>query len=576
MKNLKFPFLLVALFFFGQTVYAQVTTSAMSGNVFDGSEALPGATVVAIHVPTGTRTGTVTDNRGSFRIDNLRPGGPYTVTFSFMGYTTQEHRDVTLTLGDVFVMNVQLVEDAYSLNEVVIVGMAGPSNMSSERAGAITNITAQDIALMPSVNRSINDMLRLTPQASGQSIGGGNFRQNFITIDGASFNNMFGIGQNLPADGSPISIDALEQISVSLTPYDVRQTGFIGAAINAVTRSGTNEFRGSAYHFRTDERLIGNRVEDVRFTNAPSETKTYGFTFGGPIIKDKLFFFVNFENENTVLPGPARVPSTNGVANAGANIARPTAAELNAISAYLRDTHRYETGIFQGYSFNAPGQKLLARLDWNINDDHKVNVRYSYTSRKSYSPPSTSSSPWPANEFVGNRQSMSAIWFENSGYFQERNFSSLSSELNSRFLNGRLNNMLRVTWSYQDEPRSVPGGNRDFPFVDIRKDGEFFTSFGTELFSFGNLRQVNSLNITDEIMYRIGSHNITLGVSYETSTIKNGFMRFGTGHYVFDSWDDFIGGGLPSHYSITFSNNPGYEQAFPSFKFEQLSFYLQN
>ncbi|MCL2028670.1 MAG: carboxypeptidase regulatory-like domain-containing protein [Bacteroidales bacterium] len=568
---LKITFLCLLMSY--QTVYSQVTTSVLSGNVSDGGGALPGATITVTHLPTGTRTGAVADGRGDYRVLNLRPGGPYTISFSFVGYKTQEHHDIMLVLGDVYALNAHLDEDSQSLGEVVIVGVTGPSNMHSERAGAITSITSREMASMPTITRSINDMIRLTPQANGQSIGGGNSRQNFITVDGAAFNNAFGIGGNLPGNGTPISIDALEQISVSLTPYDVRQSGFIGATVNAVTKSGTNQFRGSAYHYRTDERLRGNKVGDVFFVHDPAQTNIYGVTLGGPVVKDKLFFFVNYENENNVAPGPARVASVDGVANNANNIARPTAAEMDMVSRYLKETYGYETGPYQGYSFDSPLMKFLTRVDWNINDNHKINVRYSYMTRKDPALPSTSNSP--TNPPNLNRQNMSAMWFQNSGYFQERNFSSLSAEVNSRFMNGLLNNTLRFSWSFQNEPRST-GGNIDFPFVDIRKDGDAFTSFGTELFSFGNLREVNTYNITNETTYHRGINNFTFGLNYEMNHIKNGFMQAGTGWYVFDTWDDFVNGELPTHYTITFSNTPGYAQAFPSFKFDQLSFYLQN
>ena len=574
MKKFEFfTILLAMLLASGQAAYSQVTTSALSGNVSDSGGALPGTTIVVTHVPTGTQTGAVTDHKGDYHLHNLRPGGPYRVSFSFVGYKTQEHHDITLVLSDVYVLNAQLEEDAQRLNEVVVIGNPEMSNMNSNRAGAITSITSREIANMPTISRSINDMTRLTPQAAaqnnGQAIGGGNYRQNFITVDGAAFNNAFGIGGNLPGNGSPISIDALDQISVSLTPYDVRQSGFIGAGINAVTKSGTNQFKGSAYHYRTDDRMRGNKVEDDYFSNPPSENKLYGVTLGGPIMKDKLFFFVNFETESTVEPGPARTVSTNGVAS-GQTIARPTAAEMEEISDYLRNTYGYETGPYQGYSFESPGKKFLTRIDWNISNDHRLNVRYSYMDGKTPYNPSTSSS----YTLGGGRQGMNAMWYKNSGYFQESNFSSLSGELNSRFMEGKLNNTLRVTYSFQYEPRST--GGKDFPFVDILKDGQAFTSFGTELFSYGNLREVKTWNFTDEIKYRLGINNFTLGLSYETNHTKNGFQRQGTGHYVFESWDDFRNGVNPLYYTITYSNTPGYAQAFPSFKFDQFSLYLQD
>ncbi len=554
---------------------AQVTTSSMSGRVAEtnGSPAV-GASVVAVHVPTGSRYYGYTDDKGNYRIANMRPGGPYRVSVSLMGFKTQEFQNIELALANALSLDVDLKEEAVALDQIIISADGRNSNMSANNAGAITNVSSREIVAMPTISRSINDMTRLTPQANGQSIGGGNYRQNFITVDGAAFNNAFGIGQNLPGNGSPISIDALDQISVSLTPYDVRQSGFIGAAINAVTKTGTNEFKGSIYTYLSNEDFKGNKVGDEEFTKNPSKYNMYGLTFGGPIIKDKLFFFINAEMETTVEPGPSRVAATTENPANGTTVARPTVSDMDMISAYLRNTYGYETGPYQGYSNDSPGKKILARLDWNINDDHKVNVRYSYMDSKSPSYPSTSVSPF-SSLYTGNRQSMDAMWFQNSGYFQEQNFSSLSAEWNSTWLEGQLHNSLRFTYSYQDEPRST-GGNKDFPFVDILKDGRPYVSFGTELFSYGNLRQVSTINVTDEVTYTLGINNFTAGLSYEHNTTKNGFMRFGSGFYVFNSWDDFVNGANPSNYGITFSNTPGYAQAYPSFKFDQYTLFLQD
>ncbi|MDR2026014.1 MAG: TonB-dependent receptor [Prevotellaceae bacterium] len=576
-KNLVKSLLLIAVSVIIGTVstYAQVTTSSVGGNIVEpGGDAAAGVTVVAVHVPTGTEYRSVSSVRGDYSIRNMRPGGPYTIRYSLIGFKTVEMPDVHLALSGNTVINLNLEQDVIGLQEVVISAKSRTSNMNAGNAGAITNISSGDIAAMPSISRSINDLTRLTPQANGQAIGGGNYRQNYITVDGAAFNNAFGIGQNLPGNGSPISIDALEQISVSLTPYDVSHSGFIGATVDAVTKSGSNEFKGSLYTYRTDERLRGNKVGEEYFSKSPSQYSLLGLTFGGPVIKNKLFFFVNYESEKTVDPGPSRVASTDGTGN-GTTVARPSESDMDMISRYLVDNYGYETGPYQGYSFDSPGSKILARLDWNISQNHKVNIRYSGMSSKTPYTPSTSTSPISPTPFSGSRTGANAMWYKNSGYFQEQNFSSLSGELNSVFLEGKLHNTLRLTWSYQDEPRST-GGNRDFPFVDILKDNQPYVSFGTELFSFGNLRQVNTLNFTDEIKYTLGINSLTLGLSYESNLIKNGFMRFGTGLYIFNSWEDFVNGNKPKNYAITISNAPGYAQSFPSFRFEQYSLYLQD
>ncbi|GHT14141.1 cell envelope biogenesis protein OmpA [Bacteroidia bacterium] len=567
-------FLVSMLLFVSTLSFAQLTTSSMSGQVTEASgDPIEFAAVVATHTPTNTQYYTTTDNNGNYRLQNMRPGGPYEFKVSFLGYKEIKFENISLALSANQVLDVKMETESFGLQEVTITAIGKNSNMSTDNAGAITNVSTKDIALMPMINRSINDLTRLTPQANGTSIGGGNFRQNFITVDGAAFNNAFGIGTNLPGNGSPISLDALDQISVSITPYDVRQSGFIGAAVNAVTKSGTNAFKGSAYTYLRDERLRGNKVGDEYFDKSPSAYKLYGLTLGGPIIKNKLFFFVNYETEKTVDPGPARVASTNGVVN-GTTVARPTVGDMDMMSKYLKEKYNYETGPYQGYSFDSPGKKFLARIDWNINKNHKINLRYSYMDSKSPTYPSTSTSPF-SNLYTGNRQSMDAMWYQNSGYFQEQNFSSLSGEWNSSYLDGKLNNTLRATYSYQDEPRST-GGNIEFPFVDILKDNRPYASFGTEIFSYGNLRQVATTNVTDELTFTLGKNNFTAGLSYEHNNTKNGFMRFGTGFYVFNSWDDFVNGAKPKNYGITFSNTPGYAQAYPSFQFNQYTFYLQD
>ena len=219
-----------------------------------------GATIVATHEPSGTTYGTITNVDGRYNLNGMRVGGPYKVEVSYIGYKKSVTTGITLSLSENYVLNTQLMEEAVGLDEIQIVAKGGSSNMNSDRAGAVTNINTRIISTLPSVSRSLTDFTKLTPQANGAAIGGGTYRQNNITIDGASFNNKFGIGQSMPANGSPISLDAIDQISVSVTPYDVRQSGFLGASINAVTRSGDNEFRGSVY---TSERAQMLKVMNI-------------------------------------------------------------------------------------------------------------------------------------------------------------------------------------------------------------------------------------------------------------------------------------------------------------------------
>ena len=575
MKQFKHLFTLLAFLFITALTFGQATTtSGINGKIVDpNGKPLAGATVVAVHVPSGSQYGALTNGDGFFSIQGMRPGGPYTIEVSFIGYAKKSLTEISLLLGESFVINAGLEEASKQLNEVVVVAAKAPV-FNSEKNGSSINISNRQLATMPTVNRSINDLTRLTPQANGNQIGGGNYRQNFITVDGAQFNNAFGIGTNLPGGGSPISLDALDQISVNITPYDVRQSGFIGASVNAVTRSGSNEFSGSVYTYMQNEKYKGNLVGKSKFIRTPSDYIMEGVRLGGPIIKNKLFFFLNFEKEKTTVPGPARVASTpEAPADYNNNIARPTVADMDMMSAYLKSTYGYETGPYQGYSFQSPAQKFLVRLDWNISKNHKFNIRYSSMIRKDPTPPSTSVSPF-SGIYTNNRQAMDAMWYKNSGYFQESNFKSLSAELNSSLGGGKFMNTLRGTYSFQDEPRTTDG--KLFPFVDILKAGIPYVSFGTELFSYGNLRQVATITINDDFTWSMGRNSFTAGAQYETDKTKNGFMRFGSSFYVFNSWDDFVNGVNPKNFGITFSNTPGYAQAFPTFNYAQTSAYIQD
>jgi hypothetical protein len=571
--------------------YAQVTTGSITGTVKDShGEPLAGAVIIATHTPTGTNYQTLADASGNYNIANMRIGGPYTVTVNLLGFHKLEFTGISLVLSDNYVLNGTLREEAISLDEVVVTAKGFTNNMRSDRSGAITTINIEGINSMPTITRSLNDVLKTTPQmyvsSRGAQIGGGNYRQSFVTVDGAAFNNAFGIGQNLPASGTPISLDALEQISVSVTPYDVRQSGFVGGSINAVTRSGNNEFSGSVYTYYSNERFRGTKVGNTTLEVSESSEQVYGARFGGPIIKNKLFFFANAEITGKTLSGPSRVPSTPGnpYTDGKNNVARPTESTLNALSDFLKNTYGYNPGALGGYSSESPGLKILGRLDWNINDNHKFNFRYTLTKAKSPKEPSPSTSGLGDRNFSSTtRTAIDAIFFQNARYYDETNFSSYAGELNSRFLEGKLNNILRVSYSHQDEPRSTEGG--EFPFVDIAVNGKIYTSFGTELFSYGNLRDVGTLNITDELSVTFGKHTLLAGIQYENSVTKNGFQRFGAGYYQFGFADeqaliDAINRGIvfnnPHQFAITHSMKPDFSQVYPSFTFNQLSFYLQD
>ena len=590
------------------SLMAQVTTSSISGKITDNNKAtLPGATVVATHTPSGSQYYAVADANGAYRLLNIRPGGPYTLEFRMVGFQTVKQEGITATLGETKILNVRLNEEAVGLGEVSVVAEAISNGMDSDRAGATTAISNEQITTLPTITRSLNDVLALTPQAAttsnGLAIGGGNYRSSYVTVDGAAFNNAFGIGGNLPAGGSPISLDALEAMTINITPFDVRHSGFTGGAINAVTKSGTNNWHVSVYDYFTNDGLIGTKFgKKDEFGNYPdrlnlssSLDNTVGVSVGGPIVRDKLFFFVNFEYQSDVDPGQTHFAreSEDGEWGGSTQYSRPTVERMDMMKDYLIKTYGYDPGRYQNYSASTPDLKLLARLDWNISDKDKFNIRYSLVKNKYSSNPSNSVNPIVPNPYNRNsygRTSDCALYFESNRYFQEQNFSSVAAEWNHSFLSGRGNNMLRATYSHQNEPRSFVGDL--FPTVDILEnldtDGDgvaetkaVYTSFGPDPFTYGNLREVHTAVITDEVSYLTGIHNFTLGGQYEFDNTKNGYMQGGAGYYVYNSWDDFTSGANPTAFAITFGNNRDGEggnpkQVYPSFNYMQGSLYLQD
>ena len=586
--------LLVALLaFMVTTAMAQITTSSVSGKITANGEDVIGATIKAVHQPSGTVYRAVTNIDGRYSIQGMRPGGPYVLEVTYVGYKNKQVKGISLSLGQNTVLNETLAEDAAQLEDVVVVANRN-NNMRTDRAGATTSINADQIEAVPTVSRSMNDLLKLTPQGanvgSGFAVGGGNYRQSYVTVDGAAFNNAFGIGGNLPGNGSPISLDALDQISVSSSPYDVRLSGFTGGAISAVTKSGTNDFKGTAYMYTTNSHLRGNKVGDYELNRLQSHSTTWGASFGGPIIKDKLFFFANGEYQSNISAGPsgtARVNASDEWSPSSGTVHRPLQSDMDNMLSFLNKTYGYNPGRYQGYSLDTPSYKFLARIDWNINENNKINLRFSKSHDKNSKAPSNSTSPfkdyviYPGGTSDGvsisggknqsGRTANAGLYFESSRYDEVKNFTSLAGEWNSKW--GGVQNVLRLTYSYQDEPRSYVGGI--FPTVDILKDGAYYMGFGPDPFTEGNLRQVKTFVATDEASWTLGIQNFTAGVQFETNKAVNGFGAASAGYYVYDSPEAFMAGGAPSAYGVTFPMD-GSGQFNATMKYQQFSAYIQD
>ena len=587
-QTIKLIALAVMGLFASVMVNAQVTTSAISGKLVDSEGPVQGAAIIAVHTPSGSQFTAVSDKNGNYRINNITPGGPYTVRIEVLGYRSVENTGVYAPLGETIAIENTLEVEALGLEAAVFTADAADSGMNIERSGASTSISQRQMNAMPTVSRNLNDIMKLTPQASetsnGFAVGGGNYRSSYVTVDGAAFNNAFGIGSNLPAGGSPISLDALELMSVNITPYDVRQSGFTGAAINAVTKSGTNTWHASVYNYYTSDQLQGDRIskdDDGKISFGRSLDNTTGVTVGGPIIKDKLFFFLNAEYTPESTPGSTYTARASDSDDFGSNnVAWATEGYMNTISQHLQDKYNYNPGRYQNYSVATPDWKIMGRIDWNINKNHKLNARFSHTVNSYSSSPSSSTRPLiQSNYYDYSRTSMYSLYFESSRYIQNQNFTSAAIELNSRFLDGALNNTARITYSYQNEDRDFHGGI--FPTVDIVEEisateNAAVASFGLDPFTYGNLRQVSTIIATDEISYNIGINNIIAGLQFEWNDVKNGYMSGGAGYYVYDGWDSFVNGSNPAGFAITFPNNDALEQVYPSFQYMQASLYAQD
>ncbi len=565
-KLLKLFFVLAVLFCANPSIYAQGNTnSSISGNVYDkDSQTLPGASILAVHTPSGTRYSASTDGTGNFSISNMRVGGPYKITITFVGFSDFSENEVYLQLGENKTFKIVLAEQSNELQEVVVKAVRD-NTFNSQRTGAQTVINSDKIKALPSLSRNIADFARLTPQAQLRgddilSIGGQNNRFNAIYIDGAVSNDVFGLAANGTNGGqtgvSPISVDAIEQFQVSVAPYDVKLSGFAGGAISAITRSGTNNFEGSAYFLNRDESIAGKTPPSLAGTNgrqklADFTAQTYGVRAGGALITDKLFYFINYERQDNETPQPFDVSTYLG----------PSGSRIGELRTKLA-TYGYDAGVFDNNVRTLVSDKLIAKLDWNINDNHKLSLKHSYVT---------------ADELSPSRSSANAINFVNGSQTFKSVTNSTALELNSRFGNKFSNNLV-VAFTNVDDDRN-PAGN-PFPTVRIN-DGSTRNNinFGAEGFSTANLLEQRVLTITDNFEINVGKNKITIGTHNEFSQSKNVFFGNNFGSYTFRSLDDFLLDRKPitfvMNYSLIGGEGDGSLGA-AEFGTKQFGFYVQN
>ncbi|HEX2968893.1 MAG TPA: TonB-dependent receptor [Bacteroidales bacterium] len=581
-------FLVSGIVVFGQGS----TTSSMSGRIADGKgEALPGATILATHEPSGTIYGATTNSQGLFTIQGMRPGGPYKIEVSFVGFSKKTFTDVNLLLGENFILNTDITESSTELNEVVVVGTK-PSAFNTEKMGATSNISRAEMQLVPTMNRSLGDYTRLSTFSTGTGsyVGREAYNTN-VTVDGANFNNNFGLsGSNMPSvSGEPISMESIEEIQVAVAPFDVRQSNFTGAGINAITKSGTNTFRGSVYGFYRDTSMVGKKIRDERLKIAQSSKKAYGFTLGGPIIKNKLFFFLSGEKESTLTPGNTLLALDDGRSTTDLNVnTRVWADSLQRFSQILRDNYGYETGRYENWGGdNEENNKFLIKLDWNINRNHKFTVRYNFSESSNISRPSNSGDARPSIS-NGRHSRTGGMSFENSQYSNSNKLHSITAELNSRI--SEVSNKFLLAYTSYSQPRTT--SSSVFPFIDIMSgnatNGEVQMSAGYELFSYKNAVDNNTLILTDNVTYQLDKHNFTFGLSYEHQYFANSYLRQGSAYYRFKNLASFerftsgVGNGRPYNenwdpinFAYTYPIN-GFTDPVAELSFGQFSAYLQD
>lgn len=529
------------------SVIGQTTTSSIKGLVkSSNNETLPGATVLAIHTPTGSKYSALSNEDGRFSMLNMRIGGPYKIVVTFVGYQSEEFNDVYLDLGKVFSLDVLLKDESQKLDEVKVTG-AKNKVFSSGRTGAETTVGRRELTTLPSISRSASDFTRLEPTASGGSFGGRNDKFNNFSLNGAVFNNPFGLDAATPGGqtgAQPISLDAIEQIQVATAPYDVTLSGFTGASVNAVTKSGTNEFHGTAYGFFRNQDMTGNKIKGEKIFVPSLEQNQAGFSIGGPIVKNKLFFFTNFEIDKRSDSG-SNVVANDGNSTIGVNESRVLATDLMYVSTELGKLG-YNSGSYQGFTHYSNSNKGIVKFDWNINDDHKLAVIYNFLD---------ASKDKPAHPTAIRRRGPdnNTMQFENSGYQINNQISSFLVELNSKFTE-TISNKLQVGYTHFNDfrnPFSAPA-----PVISITKDGSPYIIAGHEPFSINNRLDQKVLQITDNMNIVRGNHTFTAGFSFEKFIFKNSFNLKGYGFDVFGSVDmagftDNINNG---YYATAFAN----------------------
>lgn len=552
---------------------AQITTSSLTGVVKTAkNEPLAGATIRATHVPTGTVYSAISLSSGKYTIQNMRPGGPYRVEISFVGLQTQTFNDLSLELGIPLEINAAL-EDKGALAAATVTARNHNALISPEVMGASTNVSLAQLSSLPTITRNVDDFTRLTPQAStkksgtdgstlGVSFAGISNKYNSFTIDGAESEDIFGLASSGTNGGqaslNPIPFDAIQEVQVLLSPYDVNLGGFTGGGVNAVTRSGTNTLHGSVYGYGQGRALVGVSPDSTKTKYGSFHDWTFGARLGGAIIKDKLFYFVNYEGERRSQP-LTNVPGT-------VNSALRTGA-LDSISNFLKDKSQhpgwaYDPGAYSGFNKQKTSDMIFARLDWNIDDKNKLTIRESYVN---------------GNNFIISDANTS-MYFENGGYTFFSKNNSVVAELSSNF-SSRSSNILRLAFTATRDKRTTPGAL--FPAVSISDNGATY-NFGSDYSSQANSLNQNNWVLTDNFNVYAGKHTLTFGTEDQLYNSQNVFLQGLVGSYTYSSLNAFYGdaGGntasFANKYATAYSTDPGNPKPVANVHAGQFTLYAQD
>ena len=545
--------------------FAQTTTSIRGTVVDETDEPLPGANVIAVHEPTGTQYGTATKPNGSYTILNMRVGGPYTIRATFVGYQTVERTGINLELDEKREINFELRSRTQEMGEVQVIARRNEV-ISKSRTGAATNVSQEQIDQLPTVSRSITDFTRLVPQAQGGgSIAGANDRYNTIQIDGATFDDVFGLGDAVPgsqAGAEPISLDAIQELNVEVAPYDIRSSGFTGGLVNAITKSGTNEFEGLFRVRGGSEQTTGDF--EGRGTGEFSR-QTYVGQVGGPIIEDELFFFVNAEVKREQSPENTRL----GTDVDGNDVFRADRSRVENIRSILQNTYNYNPGGLSPLDQRQNDVKILAKIDWNINDNHRLTVRNNYVD---------------GIDDQGINRDNDDFSFGNRQYVFNTLVNSLTTQLNST-ISDNMFNEARFTYTRIRDNRDL----EDIAFPDWTMDvggGRDLTA-GIDRFSQANRLDQDLYEFTNDFTYTLGNHTLTAGTSNKLYLFSNLFIQDFFGSYEFEPFEapngdevtleQAIRNGQPLTYTYSYATEAaGTNRPVAEFTAFQTSLYLQD